>query len=418
MSATAPIVLPRCLPLLSLSSQDVCHCSHCSPNMSVTALIVLPRCLPLLPLSSQYVCHCSHCPPKMSATAPIVLPICLPLLPLSSQDVCHCSHCSPNMSATALIVLHPNHAHWKLFNKCLFQTYSKQRSHLTSPRCGFLLLAICDAVSKNSENNPPPNHQAQQCILHKTKRACITRCMDVVEAMGVWKDREVLRKLLCLTVRPLRFSSALAQTAPTTLSTAWAAPHFMFSEPSMTSSPLYLTPIRTPLVYWLTWRPLYLMFLHANDISHLTRLGSSGGYLTRGSSLANHVAGTIALPPTATHVAGTIALPPTATHVAGTIALPPTATHVAETITLPPHRNSRCRDNYPTSPPQLTLPGQSPSLPTATHVAGTITLPPHRNSLCQDNHPTSPPQLSLPGPSPFLPTATHFVGTGTLPPPP
>ncbi|CAG2058090.1 unnamed protein product [Timema podura] len=39
--------------------------------------------------------------------------------------------------------------------------------------------------------------------------------------------------------RSLYISSALASTIPTTLSTAWTTPQFMFSEPSVTSSPLY-----------------------------------------------------------------------------------------------------------------------------------------------------------------------------------
>nr|CAD7398638.1 unnamed protein product [Timema cristinae] len=47
--------------------------------------------------------------------------------------------------------------------------------------------------------------------------------------------------------RPLYHSSTLAQTAPTTLSTAWTAPHFMFSKPSVTSSPLYSAPMGIPL---------------------------------------------------------------------------------------------------------------------------------------------------------------------------
>nr|CAD7462865.1 unnamed protein product [Timema tahoe] len=42
--------------------------------------------------------------------------------------------------------------------------------------------------------------------------------------------------------RPLSLSSALAQAAPPTLSTAWTALQSMFSNPSVTSSPLYTAP--------------------------------------------------------------------------------------------------------------------------------------------------------------------------------
>nr|CAD7197637.1 unnamed protein product [Timema douglasi] len=134
--ATACYFLPRCLPLLPLSSQAVCHCSHCPRKLSATAPIVLPRCLPLLSLSSKDVCHCRHyppkmsataaivllkclpllhCPNKMSATAPIVLTRCLPLPPLSSQDVCHCYHCRP-----------PNLHSLEVTQRVDFQTLSKQ----------------------------------------------------------------------------------------------------------------------------------------------------------------------------------------------------------------------------------------------------------------------------------------------------
>nr|CAD7461464.1 unnamed protein product [Timema tahoe] len=76
-------------------------------------------------------------------------------------------------------------------------------------------------------------------------------------------------------------SSALA---PTTPSTAWAAPHFMFSEPSVTISPLYSTPKRTPLSIGSlgghcpsgSRAPM-----RTPTFSHWARPGSSGGYLTR-----------------------------------------------------------------------------------------------------------------------------------------
>nr|CAD7456597.1 unnamed protein product [Timema tahoe] len=118
----------------------------------------------------------------------------------------------------------------------------------------------------------------------------------------------------------------------------------------------------------------------------------------------NHVAGTIPLPPTAIHAARTIPLPPTAIHAARTIPLPPTATHIARTITLPPIA-THAAGTIPLPPTATHVAGTITLPPTATPVARTITLPPHRNSRCQDNHPTSPPQLTLPGPAPYCPTS-------------
>nr|CAD7399304.1 unnamed protein product [Timema cristinae] len=42
-------------------------------------------------------------------------------------------------------------------------------------------------------------------------------------------------------------SQKVYKTAPPTLSTAWTAPQSMFSKPTVTSSPLYSAPMRTPL---------------------------------------------------------------------------------------------------------------------------------------------------------------------------
>nr|CAD7263789.1 unnamed protein product [Timema shepardi] len=345
ISATAPIVLSVCLPLLPLSSQDVCHCSHCPLRMSATAPIVLSVCLPLLPLSSQYVCHCSHCPPRMSATAPIVLSGCLPLLPLSSG----CLPLLPLFSTQFTNIE-------SYLTRVYFQTYSKQRSHLTSPsgqqptRPSLLKRKRKNTDDENSENNPPPNHQAQQCILHKT--------------------------------------------APTTLSTAWAAPHFMFSELSVTSSPLYSAPMRTPLSIG-SLGGHYISCSHASMRTSIEQ----GQAAVEGAILSNilalpayhfpptyrvsccrdnhptshynsrclpptvtHIPGTIGLSPTVTHVAGTITQSPIVAHVAGTITQSPTVTHVARTITLPPTVTHVART--------ITLPS------IATHIAGTITLSP------------------------------------------
>ncbi|CAG2059710.1 unnamed protein product, partial [Timema podura] len=60
-------------------------------------------------------------------------------------------------------------------------------------------------------------------------------------------------------------------TAPTTLSTAWAAPHFMFSEPSMTSCTLYSAPMRTPLSIG-SLGSHCLMFSRTNENSHFLQL--------------------------------------------------------------------------------------------------------------------------------------------------
>ncbi|CAG2058440.1 unnamed protein product [Timema podura] len=143
--------------------------------------------------------------------------------------------------------------------------------------------------------------------------------------------------------RPLSFSSALAQAAPPTLSTAWTAPQTMFSKPSMTSSPLYSSPKRTPVSIG-SRDGHCLSSLHAPMgspcFSHWTRPGSSGGYLIRQASQPRPISGdppgcatytkeliklsypplflsTLTLPPTATHVAGT-SFRSTVTNVAGT----------------------------------------------------------------------------------------------------
>nr|CAD7588809.1 unnamed protein product [Timema genevievae] len=128
------------------------------------------------------------------------------------------------------------------------------------------------------------------------------------------------------TSRPLSLSSALAQAMPPTLSTAWTAPQPMFSKPSVTSSPLYSAPKRTPVSIG-SPDGHCLSSLHASMespcFSHWTRPGSS-------SNLFNSLSlSTITLPPTATHVAGTSSCS-TATHVAGR-SFRSTATHVAGT---------------------------------------------------------------------------------------
>nr|CAD7452931.1 unnamed protein product [Timema tahoe] len=157
--------------------------------------------------------------------------------------------------------------------------------------------------------------------------------------------------LLCSSSAPLSrllsLSSALAQAALPTLSTAWTAPQPMFSKPSVTSSPLYSAPKRTPASIG-SRDGHCLSSLHAPMgspcFSHWTRPGSSGGYLIRAILLNPLSLSTITQLPTATHVAGT-SFRSTTTHIAGT-SFRSTATNVA--------RTSFC------------------SCSTATHVAGTL----------------------------------------------
>nr|CAD7433480.1 unnamed protein product [Timema monikensis] len=117
---------------------------------------------------------------------------------------------------------------------------------------------------------------------------------------------------------PLYLSSTLAQAVPTTFSTAWTTPYFMFFKPSMTSSQLYAGPMRTPL-----------------------SIGSLGVTKEQYCFNSLSLSPTITLPPTMTHVAGT-SFCPTATHVAGTITLTPTATYITRTSTLLPHLRISC----------------------------------------------------------------------------
>nr|CAD7456528.1 unnamed protein product [Timema tahoe] len=129
------------------------------------------------------------------------------------------------------------------------------------------------------------------------------RFQNLFVKQWVWKKVKLglVRTRCCASLfsRPSSLSSALAQAAPPTLSTAWTAPQSMFSKPSVTSSPLYLAPKRTP-----------------------ASIGSRSICLTL-------LLSTITIPPTATHVAGTSSCS-TATHVAGT-SFRSTATNVAGT---------------------------------------------------------------------------------------
>nr|CAD7446462.1 unnamed protein product [Timema bartmani] len=77
--------------------------------------------------------------------------------------------------------------------------------------------------------------------------------------------------LWLLGSNPVRKEPLHPPTVPTTLSTAWAAPHFMFSEPSMTSCTLYSAPMRTPLSIGLLGSHC-LMFSRTNENSHFLPL--------------------------------------------------------------------------------------------------------------------------------------------------
>nr|CAD7408268.1 unnamed protein product [Timema poppensis] len=165
--------------------------------------------------------------------------------------------------------------------------------------------------------------------------------------------------------RPLYLSYAHSQTAPTTLSTAWIAPHFMFSKPSMTSSPLYSVPMGTPLSFG--------------------SLGGSTATHVAGTSFCftvTHVAGT-SFSSTATHIAGTF-FSSTATHVAGTF-FSSTATHVAGTFF-----SSTATNVAGTSFCFTVTHIAGTSFSSTTHVAGTF----------------------------FCSTTTHIAGTSSSPPPP
>nr|CAD7409149.1 unnamed protein product [Timema cristinae] len=133
--------------------------------------------------------------------------------------------------------------------------------------------------------------------------------------------------------RPLYLSSALAQAAPTTLPTAWPAPQSMFSEPSMTSSPLYAILSYTPTAIHI-----------AGILSHLPpRLTLPGFFPTFHSD--SHCRHSFP-PPTVTHIAVILS------HLPLQLRLPrffPTS-----------HCDSHCRDSFPP--------------PTATQVARTISL--------------------------------------------
>nr|CAD7454838.1 unnamed protein product [Timema tahoe] len=120
--------------------------------------------------------------------------------------------------------------------------------------------------------------------------------------------------------------------APIALSSAWTTPPFMFSKLSVTSSPLYSAPMKTPLSigslgsHYSSRSPAPM----GNSLfAHWTRSGSSGGYSSRAILFNPLSLPTVTLPPTATHVART-SFCSTATHVART-SFCSTVTHVSGT---------------------------------------------------------------------------------------
>nr|CAD7429912.1 unnamed protein product [Timema monikensis] len=169
-----------------------------------------------------------------------------------------------------------------------------------------------------------------------------------------------------------------SKVTPPTASPAWIAPQSLFSKPSMTLSPLYTAPMRTPLsigslgsLYCSRFTAPMRSFL----FSHWTRPGSSGGYLARW--FLNQRPDREWLPNPEQFFLNSFSfhrhpLPPTVTYFAGTI-LPPTATHVAETLFyLPPrlalpglypisHSDSSCRNNLTDLFPTPTHAGRNTS---------------------------------------------------------
>nr|CAD7597968.1 unnamed protein product [Timema genevievae] len=190
-------------------------------------------------------------------------------------------------------------------------------------------------------------------IGHKLKLSCVPKNGDqegpqseVISSTSVgagpgmcpFEKRHVFTKeRLPSKNRPLYLSSALAQAAPPTLSTAWTAPQSMFSKPSVTSAPLYTAPKSTPASIG-SHDGHYPSNLHAPMgspcFSHWTKPGSSGGYLTRAICL------TLSLSPPSPY------LPPGLT-LLGLPHVPPRLPHVPPRLTLPKH---------PSVPPRLTLP--------------------------------------------------------------
>ncbi|CAG2057536.1 unnamed protein product, partial [Timema podura] len=162
--------------------------------------------------------------------------------------------------------------------------------------------------------------------------------MNTIGAVPGWT-------LLCLTVQSalLSLSSALAQAAPPTLSTAWTTSQSLFSKTSVTISPLYSAPMRTALsIGSCDGHCISRLYapMGSPSISHWTRPGSSGGYLTRWFLER-------AIFPPSPNLPPRLVLP----------GLP----HIPLRLTLPEH---------PSVPPLLTLPEHP-------HVPLRLTLPEH-----------------------------------------
>nr|CAD7424964.1 unnamed protein product [Timema monikensis] len=90
---------------------------------------------------------------------------------------------------------------------------------------------------------------------------------DILVFLTGQEEIEAMAYNIRLISKLLYLFFALAPTTPTTLSTAWTAPQFMFSEPSI-QFPTVLSAHENSSFYWLAWRPLSFTFSLANENSH------------------------------------------------------------------------------------------------------------------------------------------------------
>nr|CAD7589123.1 unnamed protein product [Timema genevievae] len=183
------------------------------------------------------------------------------------------------------------------------------------------------------ESGPPHN-----------KTFTITCQVEEHTTKGTSNSKKDAKKRAATSMMPIVMNCVPAtQAAPPTLSTAWTAPQSIFSKPSVTGSPLYTAPKRTPVSIG-SHDGHYPFNLHAPMgspcFSHWSMPGSSGGYLTRKSNLFNTSPPSPYLPPRLTV---------------------PGIPHVPPRLTLPEH---------PSVPPRLTLP-EHPYVPPR------LTLPDH-----------------------------------------
>nr|CAD7460688.1 unnamed protein product [Timema tahoe] len=192
--------------------------------------------------------------------------------------------------------------------------------------------------------------------------------------------------LLCHTVQ-LDLFSLLRTCTPTNQPTtpAWIAPHFMFSKPSVTSSPLYSSSMGTPLSIGSLgghYRSPFPVSMGSSLFSHRTMPGSSGGYLTRwflGQSQSESDY------PTWVHrlfeSAIKLSYVTKEQYCFNPLSLSPQSHYLLPQLTLPGQSAPCHTSGLPLVPPRPTLPGHPSFLPR-------LTLP---------RHLSVPPQLTLPG---------------------